>query len=123
VLRIRVPVAFLPLDLGFGIGKKSGSGSGMNNPDHISESFVTIFWVKILEFFNTNPGWKKIRSGMEKMWIRGKRPGSATLFSSMKCRPFHCSFFLFCRLYCQLCEKGFRKESKLQKHFAGTLLP
>jgi hypothetical protein len=24
--------------------KKSGSGSGMNNPDHISESFETIFW-------------------------------------------------------------------------------
>jgi hypothetical protein len=31
------------------MGKKSGSGSGMNNPDHISESLETIFWVKILE--------------------------------------------------------------------------
>jgi hypothetical protein len=29
---------------------------------------------------------------------------------------------LFCRLYCQLCEKGFRKKSKLRKHFAGKLL-
>jgi hypothetical protein len=25
------------------MGKKSGSGSGMNNPDHISESLETIF--------------------------------------------------------------------------------
>jgi hypothetical protein len=25
-----------------------GSGSGMNNPDHISQSLETIFWVKIL---------------------------------------------------------------------------
>jgi hypothetical protein len=28
---------------GSGMGKKSGSGSGMKNPNHISESFVTIF--------------------------------------------------------------------------------
>jgi hypothetical protein len=32
-----------------GMGKKSVSGSGMNNPDHISESLETIFWVKILK--------------------------------------------------------------------------
>jgi hypothetical protein len=36
------------------------SGSGMNKPDHISESLETIFWVKILEFFDSDPGWKKI---------------------------------------------------------------
>ncbi len=29
---------------GFGMGKKSGSGSGMTNPDHISESLETIVW-------------------------------------------------------------------------------
>ncbi len=29
----------------YGMGKKSGLGSGMNNPDHISESLKTIFWV------------------------------------------------------------------------------
>ncbi len=33
----------------------------MNNPDHISESQKTIFWVKILKFFDANPGF-----GMEK---------------------------------------------------------
>ncbi len=49
---------------GSGMGKKSGSGSGMNNPGYISKSFFfleTIFWVKILKFFDADPG-----SGMEK---------------------------------------------------------
>jgi hypothetical protein len=69
------------------MGKKSETGSGMNNQDHISESLLTIFGVKILKFFDANPGsgmekirirdpgWKKFRSG-----IRNKHPGSATLF-------------------------------------------
>ncbi len=50
----------------------------MNNPDHISESLETIFWVTILKFFNADPG-----SGMEKIQIRdGKNldPVSAALF-------------------------------------------
>jgi hypothetical protein len=40
------------------MGKKSRSGSGMNMPDHISESLETIFWVKILKFFDedADPG-------------------------------------------------------------------
>jgi hypothetical protein len=38
-------------------------------PDHISESLETIFWVKILKFFDSDPG-----SGMEKIWIRDKYP-------------------------------------------------
>jgi hypothetical protein len=62
------------------MGKKSGSGSGMNNPDHISESVETIFGVQILEFFyavpdpgsgiflTLDPG-----SGMEKIRIRDPR--------------------------------------------------
>jgi hypothetical protein len=44
--------------------KKSGSGSGMNNPDHISDSLETIFWVKILKLFDADPGWKKFVSGI-----------------------------------------------------------
>jgi hypothetical protein len=52
------------------MGKKSGSG--MNHPDHISESLETIFWVKILKLY-ADPG-----SGMEKIRIRDKHPGSAT---------------------------------------------
>jgi hypothetical protein len=57
------------------MGKKSRSGSGMNIPDHISESLETIFGVKILKFFDADadsgifltldPG-----SGMEKIRIR-----------------------------------------------------
>jgi hypothetical protein len=37
------PVPFLPLDPGSGMGKKTGSGSGMNNLDFISESLQTNF--------------------------------------------------------------------------------
>jgi hypothetical protein len=33
----------------------------MNNSDNISESLETIFWVKILKFFEADPG-----SGMKK---------------------------------------------------------
>ncbi len=36
----------------------------MNNPDHISENLETIFWVKILKFFDADSG-----SGMEKIRI------------------------------------------------------
>jgi hypothetical protein len=46
------------------MGKKSGSGSGMNNPDHISESLETISWVKILKFVDADRGWKKFGSGI-----------------------------------------------------------
>ncbi len=61
-IRIRDPVPFLTLDQGS--VKKSGSGSGMNNPDYISASLETIFWVKIIKFFDADPGWKKFGSGM-----------------------------------------------------------
>jgi hypothetical protein len=41
------------------MGKKSdqdpGSGSGMNNPEHISKSLEIIFGVKILKFFDADP--------------------------------------------------------------------
>jgi hypothetical protein len=51
-----------------------GSGSGMNNPDHISESLETFFGVKILTFFDGIRDEKKFGSG-----ISDKHPGSATL--------------------------------------------
>jgi hypothetical protein len=60
------------------MGKKSGSGSGMNNPDHLSESFETIFWVKMLKFFEADPGseMEKFLSGMfipdPQHWILGR---------------------------------------------------
>jgi hypothetical protein len=59
------------------MGKKFGSG--MNNPDHISERLEKIFGVKVLKFFDAEPGWKKFKSGMGKIRIRD--PGSATLVS------------------------------------------
>ncbi len=51
----------------------------MNILDHISKSLKLIFWVKILKFFDEDPGifltW--IRDG--EIQIRDKHPGSATL--------------------------------------------
>jgi hypothetical protein len=70
------------------MGEKSGSGSWMNNPDHISWSLENIFWVKILKFFDADPGWKQFGSGMEKSRIRDKHPGSATLHESLRCLEY-----------------------------------
>jgi hypothetical protein len=44
------------------MGKKSESGFGMNKKN--SESLETIFGVKILKFFDADPGWKKFGSGI-----------------------------------------------------------
>jgi hypothetical protein len=61
-----------------GLVKKQDPDPGMNIPDHISQSLETIFWVKVLTFFDLDPdpgpGKEKIGSG-----IRDKHPGSATL--------------------------------------------
>jgi hypothetical protein len=61
----------------------------MNSPNHISESLETVFWVKILEFFYVDPGWKKFGSGMENFGsgIREKHPGSAALLDCFSYRP------------------------------------
>jgi hypothetical protein len=71
---------------GSGMCKKSGSGSVMNNPDHISQSQNIFFGLKYLHSFYVypgsgldkirvrDPGWKEIGTG-----IRDKHPGSATL--------------------------------------------
>jgi hypothetical protein len=47
------------------MGRKSASGSGMDNPDHIFWSLETIFLVKIykiLKFFDADPGWRQFGS-------------------------------------------------------------
>jgi hypothetical protein len=50
----------------------------MKNLDHISKSLETIFLgVKIFKFFDADPV-----SGMEKIRIRDKHPGSAKLHSA-----------------------------------------
>jgi hypothetical protein len=69
-IRSRDPVPFCP---GSGMGKNTGAGSGMNNPDHISESLEPNFWgfnPKIGFSLNylmqiRDPGWKnQIREGI-----------------------------------------------------------
>jgi hypothetical protein len=52
------------LDPGWVKNQDPGSGYGMNNADHIPESLETIFWFKILKFFDADKG-----SWMEKIWI------------------------------------------------------
>jgi hypothetical protein len=47
------------------MGRKSESRSGMNNTDHIFYSLETIFWVKILKFFDADPGWRQFGSGIQ----------------------------------------------------------
>jgi hypothetical protein len=54
------------------MGKKSGSGSWMNIPDHISESLKTIFGFKKLNSLMRGSGIRdeKFGSGREKVRIR-----------------------------------------------------
>ncbi len=67
---------------GIQLGIKTGSGSGMINPDHVSDSLETNFLgLKYLNYLmgirdgkTSYPG-----SGMENIRIRDKHPGSATL--------------------------------------------
>ncbi len=82
-IRIRDPMPFRPLIQDPGWVKKSGSGSGMNNPDHISDSLETIFGLKCLNSLMRirDPRWKKFGSGMEKIRIRDNHSGSATLWT------------------------------------------
>jgi hypothetical protein len=54
----------------------------MKNPDHsISESLETIFWVKILKFFDADPGFV-----MENMPIRD--PGCKKIGSGINMRDW-----------------------------------
>jgi hypothetical protein len=66
----------------------------MNNPDDISERIKTIFWVKILQFFNVDPG-SGIRdpeSGMKKIRIRD--PGREKVGSGINILdPQHCMLY------------------------------
>jgi hypothetical protein len=52
-----------------GSGKKSRPGSEKNNPDHISDSLETIFWVKNVKYLNSlmlirDLEWEKFGSGI-----------------------------------------------------------
>jgi hypothetical protein len=75
-----------------GYGAFLTPGPGMNNPDHISESLETIFWVKIYKFFDTDPGWKKLGSEMEKVQIRD--PGQTSQIRNTGCDEKQCFFHI-----------------------------
>jgi hypothetical protein len=72
--------AFLTPGSGIRDGRKSASGSGIRDEQpgsyffELRNHFFAFFKVKILKFFDEDPGWKKVGSG-----IRDKHPGSATL--------------------------------------------
>jgi hypothetical protein len=79
---------------GSGMGRKSASGSGMNNPGsyvlELRNHFLGFLGLKYLNSLmrirdrdRSDPG-----SGMEKSRIRDKHPGSATLVRGMDPDPF-----------------------------------
>jgi hypothetical protein len=70
------PMAFWHLDPGCVKNQDSGYGSGMKNPDHISESLETVFLIKILRcgsgiFMIWDLGWinSDLGSGIRKLQI------------------------------------------------------
>jgi hypothetical protein len=62
-------------DPGWGKYLDPDAGSGMNIPDHFSGCSETIFWIKILKFFDADPDPAAPRS-----WIRNEHPVSNTAF-------------------------------------------
>jgi hypothetical protein len=70
-----------------GKNQDPGSGSGMNNPDHISESLETIFWVKIHKLFDADQGSGKEKFVSCKEKIRNTGKGDENLRTVYK-TPF-----------------------------------
>jgi hypothetical protein len=63
---INAKISVVDPDPGWIKNQVTDPGSRMNNSDNTSENLETIFWVKILKFFDADSGWKKSGSGMEK---------------------------------------------------------
>jgi hypothetical protein len=64
------------------MGKKSASGYGIRDEQpgsYFLEFGNHFFGVKILKFFDADPGWRQFGSGMGKSRILDKHPGSATM--------------------------------------------
>jgi hypothetical protein len=78
-----------PVDSGSGMGKKSGSRSKMNNPDHISESLETIFWVKMRI---RDPGWKNFGSGIRDG--KNSDPGYLSLYHLLRAKKSFSKYFV-----------------------------
>jgi hypothetical protein len=75
------------------MGQKSGSGYGMNNPDHISQSLETIFWAQRRKFFDKDPGslMEKFGTGINNSDPRCKCK-SFSLFSLLCLPPLEAPF-------------------------------
>ncbi len=71
------------------MGRKSASGSGMNNLDHIFKSLEPFFFwgVKLLKFFDEDPGWRQFGSGIRD--VKKSDPGSGINIPD----PQHCQYF------------------------------
>jgi hypothetical protein len=78
------------------MGKKSGSGSGVNNPDHISQSLKPFFGLKDLNSIMRirDPEWKYSdpESGMENGRIRDLGSGKT---SRIRNTVYRYCFFIF----------------------------
>jgi hypothetical protein len=62
----------------------------MNIPDHISESLETIFWLKILKFFDADPD---PGSGIRNLFDHGSGSGMANFGSGIKIPDSqHCQY-------------------------------
>ncbi len=78
-----------PLDPGSRVEQiqRQYPGSGMNILDLIFENLLSVFWLKILKFFDAlDPGWKKR--------IPDKHPGSAALVASSVVIRINTLFFM-----------------------------
>jgi hypothetical protein len=66
-----------------------GSGSGMNIPDHFSESLETVFWFKKTKFFDADPdpgSGSAFRLGTRDPRWKNSNPGSGIIIPD----PQHC---------------------------------
>ncbi len=74
------------------MGKNPDPGSGMNVPDHYSESLESVFWVKKIPRYGTVPylnSLMRLRDLSDPgSGIRFKHPGSATLPTEAKFSPY-----------------------------------
>ncbi len=74
----------------------------MNNPDYISESLETIFWVKRHKFFDADPGWKRFESGIRDKQSRIRNTALTFSLSIFLSSPFFHSSSLCLRMFSSL---------------------
>jgi hypothetical protein len=101
------------------MGKKSGSGSGIRDeqPGSYFLELRNLFWVKILQFFEADPGWKNSDPGWKKVGTGINIPD-----------PQHWFYLIFCKeslgrvrvgglLICQKCNRNLNTIFFLNDYF------